>query len=209
MIKIFTGEDRVRILEEIKRELGEKYETFEGGELSKGDLPGIFHGATLFSDFSERRIIIRDLSENKEVLTELSENIGDYSQTEAKVILFETKLDKRLTAVKDLVKAGLEIREFKAMAMKDPKAVFGIYDIALRNGKQAIDALEEIQAEQDPYMFFGLMVTQAMKRLEWKSEGAKERRAIKLLADIDMKMKTTAIEPWLLIKSFLARLSSL
>ena len=209
MIKVFTGEDRGKIQEEVRRELGEGYEVFEGAELTRGDLPGIFHGATLFADFSERRVLIRDLGENREVFNELVEKIEEFLATEAKVILFETKFDKRLSAAKNLMKAGVEVREFKLAARGNPKAVFDIYDMALRDGMRAVQELTKIEAEQDPYMFFGLLVSQALKRLEWRPNGVRERKVLKELGKVDMKMKTTAIEPWLLIKSCLVRLSSL
>ncbi|MBQ6130635.1 hypothetical protein IJI72_03055 [Candidatus Saccharibacteria bacterium] len=209
MIKIFTGEDRGKLQEAVKRELGEEYEVFEGEELTTGDLPGIFFGATLFAGFAERRVVIRDLGENKVVFTELGEKIEEFVKTEAKVILVETKFDKRLSAAKKLAKAGVEVREFKMAGKGDSRAVFEIYDLALKDGAQAVRALEKIQAEQEPYMFFGLLASQALKRLEWRPNGTKERRAVKELAEVDMKMKTTAVEPWLLVKSFLVRLSSL
>ena len=209
MIKIFMGEDRGKILEEIRRELGEGYEVFEGEALTLGDLSGIFLGATLFAGFSERRVLIRDLGENKEVFSEFSERIAEFLKTEAKVILFETKFDKRLTVGKKLIQAGVEVKEFKGAAKGDPRAVFQIYDVALRDGARAVKELEKIEAEQEPYMFFGLLVSQALKRLEWRPNGEKERRVLKELAEVDMKMKTTAVEPWLLVKSFLTRLSLL
>ena len=58
-------------------------------------------------------------------------------------------------------------------------------------------------------MFFGLMVSQALKKLEWKPNGAKEKRALGKLSELDMLMKTTSIEPWVLVKGFLTQLSSL
>ena len=38
--------------------------------------------------------------------------------------------------------------------------------------------------------------------------GIKEKRALKELSDLDIKLKTTSFQPWLLIESFLLRLSS-
>ena len=68
--------------------------------------------------------------------------------------------------------------------------------------------LEKIERTQDPYMFFGLMVSQALKKLEWRPQGTKEKRSLKELSIIDMQMKSTAVEPWMLIKSFLLRLAT-
>ena len=68
--------------------------------------------------------------------------------------------------------------------------------------------LEKIEQTQDPYMFFGLMVSQALRKLEWRPQGTKEKRVLRELATVDMQMKSTAVEPWMLIKSFLLRLAT-
>ena len=91
----------------------------------------------------------------------------------------------------------------------DPRAVFNILDLSLRDGKKAVAELEKTQSTQDPYMFFGLMVSQALKKLEWKPNGKKERKLVQELAKIDMQMKSTAYEPWMLVKSFLLRAATL
>ena len=207
-IKIFTGEDRARTQAEILRALGEGYEVFEGESLSSSDLPGIFLGATLFST-GVRKILIKDLGENKEVWAELSEKIDEFLKTDAEVIIWESKLDKRLSATKSLVKAGVEVGEFRLTESVDMKVVFDIYNIALRDGAKAVKELEKIESKQDPYMFFGLMVSQALKKLEWKPNGVKEKRVLKELSEVDMQMKSTAVEPWMLVKSFLLRASTI
>ena len=207
-IRVFTGEDRVKISREIEKELGKEREVFEAENLTPESLPSIFFGTTLFST-EKRKILIKDLSENKETFDVFSENFEKYKETDADVILFETKLDKRLSTTKKLVKEGLEIKEFKKREELDMKAVFNVYDTALRNGKRAVEELEKIEATQDPYMFFGLMVSQALRKLEWRTNGVKEKRALKELSRLDMLMKTTSFEPWVLIKGFLTRLSSL
>lgn len=208
MIKIFTGEDRVKGMAEIRKIFGEEYEVIEGENLRKDDLMSLFFGETLFSG-GERKILVRDLGENKETFAELVEKIEEYVKTDAKVILFEGKIDKRTTAIKKLVKMGVEVKEFKLAEKTDMRAVFGIYDLALRDGKNAIKELEKIQDKQDPYMFFGLMVSQGLKKLEWKPNGMKEKKMIKALGELDIKMKFTGIDPWILIKSFLVKAATL
>ena len=99
-IKILTGEDRVKTERVIKRELGEGYEVFEGEKLTTGDLPGIFLGATLFSVGEKRKILIKDLGENKEVLDALAEKLEEFLTTDNDVVLWESKIDKRLTSIK-------------------------------------------------------------------------------------------------------------
>ena len=110
---------------------------------------------------------------------------------------------------KKLGQAGVEVKEFKRGEEIDMRAVFNIYNIALRDGKWALEEIEKIENKQDPYMFFGLMVAQALKQLEWRPNGAREKRIVKELGEVDMEMKTTAREPWIIVKSFLVRLSSL
>ncbi len=208
-IRIMTGDDRAKIANEVKRWLGEKYEVFEGEGLVPEDLPGVFLGATLFSAGEARKILIKDVGENKETLEALAARIEEYLGTENDVAVWETKLDKRLTAVKTLVKAGVEIKEYKLAAKIDMRAVFGIYDIALKDGARAVSELEKIEAEQDPYMFTGLMVSQALKRLTARPNGARERAALRELAKLDMQMKSTGYDPWILVKTFLVKLSAI
>ena len=205
MIKIFTGEDRVKLLAAAKAELGANYESYEGEKIGPGELRELLFGLNLFSGGATRRILVKDLSENKESFEEFCEKIEEFVKTEEQIILAESKIDKRLAGVNKLVKAGVEIKEFKLAEPANTRAVFGIYDWALRDGARAIKELEKIENMQDPYQFLGLLVSQALKRLELKPTGELERRAILELAEIDMQMKSSALEPWLLIKSFLLR----
>ena len=201
MIKIFTGEDRVSATSEIERLLGDNYEVIEGSELETADLPNIFLGNSLFNE--DRKILIRDLSENKLVF----EKLPDYLNTNHQVIIFETKLDKRSNTYKTL-KDKIEIKEFNLA--KDPNfnLVFGIYNTAKTDGEKAVENLEKIKSTQEPMMFFGLLVYKAIKDFNEK-QGTKEKRALKELSKLDLKLKSTSLEPWLLIESFLLRRSSL
>ena len=207
-IKIFTGDDRVKIGEQVVKELGEGYEVFEGENLESESLPSLFLGGSLFA-VGGRKILIKDLSENTEVWNEFAGHIKDYLKTDSEIVLWETKLDKRLASTKMIVGSGVVVTEFKLAEPIDMRKVFNIYDTALRNGEMAVRELEQIENTQDPYMFFGLMASQAIKRLEWRPQGLKEKQAVKELATIDMQMKSTAVEPWILIKSFLLRVATL
>ena len=175
--------------------------------MKEDELLNVFFGGTLFDSGGGRRILIKDLAENKEVFEKFGEGIERFLKTEAKVVIWEKKLDKRSAAYKNMLKTGVEIKEFKAEEKVEMKKVFAIFDLALRDGMKAVEELEKIEATQDPYMFFGLMVSQALKKLEWRPKGEKEKRALKELSKTDMLMKTTAVEPWTLIKATLRRLS--
>ncbi len=196
MLSVYSGENRVLAEQALKRELGGNYEVFEGADLKAEDLPSIFLGTSLFGE--ERQILLKDVSENGAVW----EKVGDYLGTTHRVIIWETKLDKRSAGYKRLKEAGVEFREFAALKKPEMGLVFGILETALRDGPAAVKMVEKIEAGQDPYMFFGLMVTQAMKRFE-NFGGAREREVLKKLARLDMEMKSATVEPWLLIKSFL------
>ncbi len=200
MLKIFYGEDRIRAKNEIERILGNDYEVIEGPELDPTDLPNIFLGTSLLSD--ERKILIRDLSENRSAF----EKLPDYLSTPHKIIIFETKLDKRSATYK-LLKDKIEIKEFPARPDPNANLVFGIYNTAKRNGKKAIEDLEKIKPNQDPMMFFGLLVSQALRDFQ-QNQGTKEKKALKELSKLDLDLKSSKLSSWLLIESFLLRLSS-
>lgn len=133
---------------------------------------------------------------------------SDYLATEHDIVIWESKIDKRSVVYKAMKAAGVMMQEFLAMKNPDANVVFNILDMALRNGLQAVKMVEKIELEQDPYMFFGLLVTQAIKKMEYQA-GTKEKRLLKELSVLDMQMKTTSVEPWLLVKSFLLRASQI
>ncbi len=203
MIRVFWGEDRLEAEKAVKRLLGVDYEVFEGENLSPQDLPSVFQGTSLFGT-GVRKILLKDLTEN----TAVWEKVGDYLETEHEVVIWEKKVDKRSVVYKKMVAAGVEMQEFAEKKGADTRVVFGILETALRDGVRAVKMVEQIEMMQDPYMFFGLMVTQALKRFEAKP-GVKEKRILKRLAKLDMQMKTTGMEPWMLIRVFLMEVGRL
>lgn len=203
MLRVFVGEDRLAAEAALKRLIGGNYEVFEGEVLTVNDLPSIFQGTSLF-ETGKRRILLKNLSENPAVW----EKIAEYAETEHEVIVWELKADKRSIGYKNLKAAGVEIQEFALQAKPEARLVFGILDMALRDGKRAIAQVEQIELEQDPYMFFGLLVTQTLKKFDQRG-GVKEKRLLKELAKLDMEMKSTGLEPWMLIKAFLLRVKSI
>lgn len=203
MLRVFVGEDRLAAETALKRLIGGNYEVFEGETLTVGDLPSIFQGTSLF-EAGKRRVLLKNLSENAAVW----EKIAEYAETEHEVVVWELKADKRSVGYKNLKAAGVEIQEFALKAKPEAKMVFGVLDTALRDGKRAVAQVEQIELEQDPYMFFGLLVTQALKKFEQRG-GAREKRLLKELAKLDIEMKTTGLEPWMLIKAFLLRVKSM
>ena len=201
MIRVFYGDDRIRAKQEIVKLLGKDYEIIDGPEISTGDLPSIFLGLSLFAD--KRNILIRDFTTNKPAYDELEK----YLNTPHNIILFETKLDKRTVNYKNL-KDKLEFKEFKLPENQDFRLIFDIYRAAKTDGKKAIAMLAKIKPTEDPIKFTGLLVSQALKDFS-AHPGAKEKQVLKLLAKTDLQMKTTKIEPWLLVESFLLELSTL
>ena len=150
--------------------------------------------------------MIKGLAANKDLFAEVSNLLA----TEHEVVIWEEKMDKRSVAYKDLAKAGVEMKEFKMVEPASKKLVFDIYDTALRDGVKAVKMCEKIENDNDPYMFVGLMISQAIKKYTFRY-GAKEKRALKELSRLDMQMKgeSTISQPWTLVKSFLLRVSSL
>lgn len=201
MIRIFTGEDRIKAKQEVAKILGDNYEVIEGADLAVGDLPSVFKGASLFVE--QRNILIRDMAVNKEVF----EKLPEYLDTLHNVVVLELKLDKRSVVYK-AVKDKVEIREFALPKDKSANMVFDVYRTAKKDGRRAVKMLEEIRPTQDAMMFFGLMVSQALKDYKMR-QGVKEKRALKELAKLDLDMKSSKVEPWLLVEGFLLRLGGL
>ena len=203
MLKIFTGDDRIKAGQEIVKLLGENHETIEGADLTANDLPSIFKGISLFTD--QRRILIRDLLANKPV----AERLTDYLDTPHLIILQELKLDKRSAIYKTLkANKNIEIKEFTLPPDPNRNLVFDIYRTAKRDGKRAITMLEQIKPSQDPIMFFGLLASQALKDYN-QNQGTKEKRALQELSKLDLQLKSTSVDPWLLIEACLLGLSQL
>lgn len=204
MLKVFYGPNRIEVEKNVKKFLGEGYEVLDGENLQVTDLPSIFQGASLFGT-GERRILLKDVGENSAVW----EKLADYAETEHRVAVWEGKIDKRSSGYKRLKEANIELVESTELMKPEARAVFNILDTALRDGKAAVGMVEKIELEQDPYMFFGLMVTQALKKFEQSGGGRRERRLVKELARVDMQMKSTSVEPWMLVKGFLLELDKM
>lgn len=200
-MKIYYGDDRAKAERMIKRELGNGYEVIEGESLTLNDMPSVFLGMSLFSEI--RNILIKDLGVNKECFSELIK----YANSNNKVILWESKLDKRTNVYKELKKAGVAMVECASLEPAKNYEVFDVLEMAMKgNGEKAVRLAEKIEKTQDPFMFVGLLATQAIKKYETR-QGGRERQVLKELADLDVKMKTTAEEPWNLIKVYLLRIA--
>ncbi len=207
MLKIYTGDDRIRAMNAIKQYLGDDYETIDANNLTPEDLPNIFYGATLFD--LHRRILLRDFTANPSV----AESLVKYLDTPHDVALLETKLDKRSAVYKAMKDHRIEIHEFTATdPRKNLGLKFDIYRTAKRDGKSAVQKLRTLTKDpsEDPIMFAGLLASQAIKDFATTGgKGIKERRILKALAKTDLEMKTTSVDGWLLLESFLLRLSEL
>lgn len=217
MIYVFTGPNRTAVAKEIEKVLGSDYEVFEGGELGLQELMNIFQGMSLLS--SKRRILIKDLTpapRRGEDATEDGEaaaidyygEMKNYVNTPHTIVIWETTKSQK-KSFKDFVKlAGVKFQNFNEPKKVNATQVFGILDMAYRNGAAAVAELKKVKENNDPYMFFGLLASQAIKKYEF-SQSVREKRVLKELSRLDMQMKTSRIEPWILVESFLARLSSL
>lgn len=203
MIKVFYGEDRIKARKAIDRLFGTDYEVIEAENLTTSDMASVFLGTSLFGE--KRTILVKDLSANKECW-EMAPNFVDDCPHD--IILWEAKLDKRSAAYKTLSKnKNVEFKEFAAAEDPNNKLVFDILDAAMRGDNSAVKMCEKIEQTNDPYMFMGLMVSQAIKKLQYNN--AKAANTLKILAEADVNMKSTGIEPWTLIKMALLKIASL
>lgn len=199
MIRVYYGDDRIRAKKDIESFLGDEYEVVEGTELKIEDLPSIFWGNTLFGE--KRNILIRDVSSNKLVY----EKIPEYINTIHNIAIFELKIDKRSATYK-ILKDKIEWKEYKMPVNPNMRAVFGIYEVAKKDGERAVAMLDKIKDEEDPIMFCGLMISQALK--DYKAHpGVKEKRALKELSKLDLDLKSTSLPSWMLVQAFLLRLT--
>lgn len=203
MIKVFYGEDRVKARKMVDKLFDGEYEVIEAENLTTNDMASVFLGVSLFGE--SRKILVKDLSVNKECWDMVPNFVADCAHD---VILLESKLDKRSATYKALSKdKNIEFKEFALAEDPNTKLVFDILDAAMRGDKNAIKMCEKIEQTNDPYMFMGLMVSQAIKKLQFNN--AKAARTLKVLAQTDIDMKSTGIEPWKLIKMALLKISSL
>lgn len=203
MIKVFYGEDRVKARKMIDKLFGGEYEVIEAENLTTNDMASVFLGVSLFGE--SRKILVKDLSANKECWDMVPNFVADCAHD---VILLESKLDKRSSTYKGLSKdKKVEFKEFALAEDPNSKLVFDIFDAAMRGDKNVIKMCEKIEQTNDPYMFMGLMVSQAIKKLQYNN--SKAVKALKILAQADVDMKSTGIEPWKLIKMALLKISCL
>ena len=202
MIKIFYGNDRVKARAMIDRLLGKDYEVIEAENLERGDMDSVFFGTSLFGE--TRNILLKSLSENKECW----ELLPKYLKTTHNMVIWENTVDKRSVTYKALAnEKDVEFKEFKLADDIDKNVVFDIFEMAYRgNGKKAVQTCGQIELTNDPFRFMGLMTTQAFKKLEMRN--ARAEKAIKILAETDMAMKSTPIDAWSLVKTALLRIAN-
>ena len=102
MIYLLVGENEFRKREAVRKVAGDiTPEIFDGSELQRGDLPGIFSGQTLFA--MQRTIIVRGLSLNKSLWSELDVWL-ERVDADNILIFDEVAVDKRTKTYKYLQK---------------------------------------------------------------------------------------------------------
>lgn len=209
MIYIFDGEDRKKAEQKVRMILGEKIEIIDADNIGLAELESIFLGITFFE--AERRILIKDLFLKKDLVEKLPNLIN----TPHKIVLLETKLDKRGAVYKELVKLAKTNMEIKfetfaaAEQTVDRNAVFRIFDLAMTDGRRAVKNLQSIESDNDPYVTIGAWTKKACDLLERNPK--KARVILKELAKIDVLVKSTDFskEPWVLLEGLLLRIPNL
>ncbi len=199
---VFSGSDRVKIGEKVKKILGKDYEIFDGADLTATALMEICRGATLFA--TKRKILIKDLTAMKE--GEPYEILLKYADTQHEIVIWEQTLSQKKT-FKDFCKLEAVQKEKIDVAKKeDPFAIFKIFDLALRDGERALREYQKMTS--DPYRAVGALATWSLNKYKFKS-GEREKRIMKAVAELDMQTKTLKITPELLVESFILRLSAI
>ena len=135
------------------------------------------------------------------------DKLPEYLDTVHNIVIFEAKVDKRSATYK-VLRDKVEWKEYKIPINPDMKLVFDIYKTAKKDGVRAVKMLDKVKSEEDPIMFCGLMISQALKDYKMHP-GAKEKRALKELSWLDLNLKSTSVQPWLLVQAFLLRLALL
>ena len=205
MLKIFYGTERAQAQVAIEKLLGVDYEVVEADGLTASDMPSIFLGTTLFDD--ERKILVKSLDENKECWNELLK----YLDTPHKVVIWNEKApDKRGEPGKTLSSdKRVEIKGFERVVSKEETfAAFNMYDDAVKgNLKKALATCKTLEADKnrDPYSTLGAFASKAFTALEKRDHKAPE--IIKILATVDIEMKSTGLDGWALVKKALAQIA--
>lgn len=218
MIYVFCGDDREKIAQEVAKVLGKGYEVFDGEELEVQGIMNIFQGASLFSE--TRRILIKDLTAPP-LGSGSSSGSGDirkkidfyaeilpYANTKHTIVIWESNKSRK-KSFKDFCKLkNVKVQDFIMAKPADAGKVFQVLDLAYRDGAAAVKIIEEIKDDNNPYMFMGLLTTQMLKKYSY-GFSEKDKRVLKELSKLDIQMKSTSVEPWLLISAFIMRISSL
>lgn len=206
MFYIYYGNDRKRISAEIKKVLGEGYEIFDGENLSIQDLVNICEGVSLFSE--KRKILIRDLTPaRKDEGSKDAPGLDYYAEllkhldTPHTIVIFETNTSKKKSFTEFKKAKGVKALKFDE---SKPKRIFEAADLAFSDGKAAVKIISECEDENDPYMFVGLLTAKLCSKYGYR-RGNREKQALLSLAQLDMLMKTSKIDPWVLVKGFIMR----
>ena len=211
MIYVFAGDDRERILKEIKKILGEEYEVFEGENLGIQDLVNICLGTNLFVE--RRKILIRDLTPARKDEGEAGTpgidfyaELIKYVNTPHEIVIWETNKSRKKSFAEFRKARGVKFLEFK-IYKEDFKQLSGILDLAFRDGRQAVLELRKLEDQTDPYSLVGVFAFNLCEKYNYR-RGEREKRALEALSEIDMLMKTTSLSPWTFLESFLMQVSS-
>ena len=206
MIHIFYGDDRVKSDEEAKNVLGETYEVVDAENLEIADLPTIFLGTSLFE--TQRKISIKGLADRKELFDEVEK----YVETPHEIVIIETKINGNLASFKNLKKLEtVDIKEHKIETKVDRFLSFNIFDVALKNPKQALKMLKKAEETEDAYAMLGAWASKSVTNLKNNPNSKRNRAIVKELAQIDHLLKTTKFSenPWNLLESFILRIEML
>lgn len=207
---VFSGSDRAKIQEKIRKILGGEYEVFEGADLDSTKLMEICASASLFA--MERKVLIKDLTparrgagdapQGGDAEFEPYETLKKYADSPHKIVIWETNLSRKKSFREFCKLPQVKQEKVDAAETVDRFAIFKIFDKALVDG---VGAAKEYRAlNTDPYLAVGALASWALNKYKFRG-GAREAQIVKGVAELDMQTKTLKVAPGLLVEGFIAR----
>lgn len=247
---VFSGSDRVKTQEKIKKILGEDYEVFEGAQLGATELMEICSSASLFAN--KRKILIKDLTQKAakeggaagsssaaraagtaEEATSAKgfdsyEILMKYANSPHEIVIWETNLSRKKTFKEFCALKQVRQEKIDAVEKVDRLAIFRLFDeiwegrltatpknarlAASANGfsergKTTTSSENAIlrryhELNSDPYLTVGALASWSVNKYKFRF-GAREKRLVKAVAELDMQTKSSKIAPELLVEAFL------
>lgn len=144
------------------------------------------------------------------------EILADLTNTKHTIVVWESNVPLK-KSYKDFIKNNnVKVSKYEISAV-DKWATFRIFDLAYTDGEKAVKELKKLISKStageniegtDPYLTVGAFSSSALKKFE-QNPSTKNRKVLKNLSTLDIQIKTTAMDSWVLVESFLLKISKL